>query len=392
MSAAAEVEAPPPAERKVMGDKFRNSIADAMPDNTKPVQRAIAAAPPKPAEKPPEKPASQPKPETPAPAPAPAPQPAEQPNGELKGKAREAFDKLEKAYQQQKSDSEKFKAELDKLQPQFGSITAERDVARAELETLRKGTEQYKAVEARAKELEDVVQRFALEQDPRFQAHYNQKIQLGKDIAKGTLAGDAAVKLDQILNMPPSRIRDEQMMALGAELDDFSRARLASAYVQIESIEREKHAELSRSAENLSKAREAALRQQQMEQAAREQQQKTFVDTLYQRIDPELQDVQDAPAFKEQMRQLATNTLDHNGFLEVAGYAAKGRKYDSTVTALKEENTKLQAQVQELTAAQPSPNGTGGSAPVRKDNSEPTAQNMGREVGAKFKEAMNKLK
>lgn len=385
MSAETAVEAPPPAERKAMGDKFRNSINIAMPDNTKNLPKPAQPAPaPKPAEPP--APASAP---TPAPPVPPEPKPAE-PAGELKGKAREAFEKLEKAMQSHKADAEKFRAELDKLQPQFGAITAERDVARSEVETLRKGSEAHKAAESRLKELEDVVQRFALAEDPVFKAHYNNRLDLTKEIAKSRVTGELATRLEHILAMPPSKAREEQMIALGAELDEFSRAKLAHAYFQIESIEGERHAELARSAENLSKAREVALRKQQMDQAALEAQQKTFVDTVYQRIDPELAGADDAPAFKEKMRLLATNGLDHNGFLEVAGYAAKGRKHDAVVTALKEELAKSQAQVEALTAAQPSPNGTGGSPPARRDNSEPTAQNTGREVGKTFRDELAK--
>lgn len=393
MSEAAvdELGAPPPASKEgisKMADAFRKQMSEAHPENAKRVPPQAATAPPAPKEPK----AAEPVKAAPMPSPSPAPSPAKAPEVDP------SMPKNAKDWKAHNEVKEKAIAEAKQFRAEADALKQEAATLKAELDGLKKGTAEYERVksehEATKKQLgeyQEIINRFSLENDPRFQAHYNEKRKLGVDIAKATVTSpEMAAKLESILALSPSRQRDEQIMALGAEMDDFGRARLASAYVQIEQIEREKHQELSRSAENLAKAREVETKRQQMELAAMQAQQKTFVETVFQRIDPELEgaDKNESATFKEQMRQIATNSFEPKVFLEVAGLAAKGRKFDATVNALKEENAKLQAQVQELTAANPTPNGTGSGQPVRRTSGAPDS--TGRELGNRFREALSK--
>lgn len=389
-------EAPPAAKEGIskMADAFRNKMAEAHPENAKrvPPQGSMAPPAPKPASAPAPAPAppKEAKPVETPPAPTPAPKAAVEVDPTMPKNAKDW-----KAHNEVKdkaiAEAKQFKAEAEALKNETATL-------KAELDGLKKGTAEYERVkseyEATKKERDDykgLVNQVALELDPQFQAHFNSRRQMAVGLAKDIpTTPEQKAKLEQILSFPPSQQRNEAIEAFSAELNEFQRHRLASTYVQLEHVERERSMELSKSAENLEKAREVRMKQQQMEQAAQLAQQKTFVDTVHQRIDPELdgEDKSDIASFKEKMRKVATNSYTPDEFLEVAGYAAKGRKHDAVVNSLKEENAKLQAQVQELTAAQPGANGTGGAAPARKASTAP--DQTGRQLGNKFREELAK--
>lgn len=417
MSAAAEAvaevvndDAAPPTERQSvnrMADAFRKQMANKMPANTKPpAQTAIApaappakpAAPPaKPAEKPAEQPPPAPSPAPPPTAPTPASvKPPTAPDGEP---AMPKNAKDWKAHNEVKdraiSEAKQAKAEADALKQEALNL-------KAELETLKRGTTEYdrvkteyEAVKKERDEFQGFVERFALAELPKFKEHYEGEI---KSIAAGVksfISPEAATKLDIILAMPMSRSREEQIKLFIAELDETDRLganAVANAYLNISVVERKKAAELDKASENLAAARAVEQKRQQEQQATLQQQQKTLVDIVHQRVAPELEGEEQGVAarFKEQMRQLVTSELDQKGLLEVVGYAAKGQKYDKAISERDFKIVTLEAQVSELTSAQPQVNGTGGSPPARQQpyNNDPMA--TGRQLGNKFRAALKR--
>lgn len=374
-----------------MADAFRDALK-------KPTAIAPAPAPAKPAEPKPD-PASKPAPKPPetkpaaAPAPVPAPGPSpekvEPTAPELKGKAREAWDKLETTMRTHKAEADKYKSEREELANQTVSL-------KAELETLKKGSAEYERVKSefdgtkkQLEEFQGIINRFALEQDPRFKNHYDNRIKQLSGTAKDFITGAALTKFEEIAALPMSRHKAEQIKAFIAEMDETDRMAATAAaniFVQMQSIELERQGELAKSSENLAQARTMALKQQQEEQAQRQSHLKAVVDLAHQQIAPELDgsEESEAAAFKETTRKLVFGELDQKDLLHVAVYAAKGRKYDSAIAALKEENAKLQSQVAELTASNIPANGTGGGERVQRRN----GPHDNSDIGPKFQTAL----
>lgn len=409
MSAATdELGAPPNAQKSInrMGDAFRSKMKEAIPENTKKLPTAIApAAPPKPKEqpapspapatKPSEKPAEKPEP---VPVPAPIPEPAKpvvtpQPAAEAS-----KIPKTHKDWADLNSVKEKAIQERD-------AIKAERDTLKAELETHKKGSAEYERIKAEHEtvkqqlqekdkalaERDDVLSKVFVEHDPQFQKHFNNRLASAKADAQEIVGKDLAAKLDAVLSMSPSDHRKELIEALGAELTPFQQSQLATAYQQVRLIERERQAELDKAGENKKIILAERERKEKEQTAQIEQNRRSMIESVDQKIEPELigLDAASASSLKSQLHKIVTGDASRDEFLNMLTNAARGHKYESEIKERDETIAKLNAQVEELTRGVAPLNGTGGGERIHRT---PTADpvEMGRGLGDKFRTALNK--
>lgn len=350
MSAAAEetVEIPPSEKAQI------NSMANAFKEAVKTIAKPAAIAPAEPPAKPAEKPSEAPKPtEKPHDKPAEQPKPSDPAqNNELKGKAREQFENLEKLMKKYKGDYESLKAQTD-------SVSAERDDLKTKLEAASKGTAEYEAAKQRLDEYDKIVKQFYIEHDPQFQSHFGQRISSAVLEAKEAVGPELSSKIETALQFPPSPYRDRQVAELAEGLDDFSKAALVTAYTELKRTERDRAAQLSNSKENHKKLLEVQSKQAREEAEKANQHRMLLLNQVNAQIDPDLVGVEPtvAASIKESVAKIVTGSASTEDYVQFLIRGAKSHKLSALEKEKDEKIAKLEAQLSELQTTQPSISG-----------------------------------
>lgn len=368
-----------PASEKVhinrMADKFRDAMKATKPE------KAIAEVPPAPAkpaapEKPaapapaPAKPAVPAEPPKPAPAAPAAPEPAALP-ADVKGKAREAFEALEKTMKKYRGDYEAMKPQFESLASEKTALIAERDAIKAERDAAKKGTEEYEALKKQYEDADKIIKQFYIENDPQFQAHFGQLIQSAKLEAVEAVGPEHAEKIKSILEMPPS-VRKQQLAPIFESLDEMSRIQLMHALTQLQGSERDRAAELAKSRENHAKlqqvrskeAQEQAAKAAELDMARRNE----LLSKVLLQIEPELNGYAEADAIKSAAKRFVFREGGPEDFVSVVSDAARWRRHSASLKEKDELIGKLQAQLAEVQASNPTTQSSGPST-VRKATS-----------------------
>lgn len=334
-----------------MGAKFKAALEN------KPAEAAPVVPAEKPSEKPPDKPAAAPpeKPVVPAVATA-APT-------ELKGKAREQFEKLE-------TEMKKWREAHDQLKPQF-------EMTQTELAKLKKDQERYAKMDSELEDLkkkgseyESIVKQFYIEHDPQFQLHFGQRLQAAVVEAKEAVGAEHAAKVEEILSYPPSPFRDKQLSEVADGLTDFQRTELVNAYSSLKRTERERKAELAKGPENYKKLLELQAGKAKEESIKAAENRNALLAHVQKQIEPELAGIDTALAetIKTTVKKVIEGDIDAESYVGLLVDSAKGKKFASVMKEKDDTIAKLQAQIQELSSAQPGMQG-GKAAEGKKDKS-----------------------
>lgn len=364
-----------PASEKVainnMGDKLKNAMAGIQkptaPAAIAPVPEKPKPAEPKPANndktvepKPPEKPAEVAKTEKPT---------------EPKSPSRENFEKLE-------SEAKRWREEANKLKPEYEQTKAKLAEMEAKLESTSKLQPEYEQAKQQLEEYQKLVKEFYVERDPQFQAHFGQRISTAVLEAKEAVGTELANKIEQVLQVPPSNFRDQQVAELSEGLNDFSKAALVSAYTELKRAERERKAELHKSSENYKKLQEVNAKKQQEEAAKVAENRNALLSIVNNQIEPELVGTEPelAQSIKANVKRMVNGEMDAKGYTEVLVFAAKGQKYDAIMKEKDDKIAKLEAQLDELQTTQPALSGSSPKAPAAKPGEF-------EDIGSKFRKA-----
>ncbi len=311
----------------------------------------------------PPSPTPPPNPATPAPAPAPVPTPTEPtPPPEMKGKAREAWQKLETLMKEYRTDAETYKAKVEAAAAEKAALALERDTFKVELETARKGTAEYEQLKQEYEKNDRIIKELAIEKSPQFQAHFGQRFQtalLDATEAVKAAGNETVEKVKAIMEMPPSDFREQQIRAIGGELDDFSRASLATAYNNLKATERERAVELSKPIENHKKLMEVQAREQAEQQARDAQVRATLVNLANTELAADLNGFAGAEAIKAEAKKMIMGEASTPEFMSTIKDAALWRRHAPTLKEKDELIGKLQAQLAELQTATPTLQTTG---------------------------------
>lgn len=377
-----------PASEKVhinrMADKFRDAMKATQPE------KSIAEVPPAPA-----KPVAPEKPAAPAPAPAKPVAPAEPPKpapaapepaalpADVKGKAREAFETMEVLMKKYRGEYEAMKPQFESLASEKTALIAERDAVKAERDAAKKGTEEYEALKKQYEDADKIIKQFYIENDPQFQAHFGQLIQSAKLEAVEAVGPEHAEKIKSILEMPPS-VRKQQLVPIFESLDEMSRIQLMHALTQLQGSERDRAAELAKSKENHAKlqqvrskeAQEQAAKAAELDMARRNE----LLSKVLVQIEPELSGYAEADAIKSAAKRFVFREGGPEDFVSVVLDASRWRRHGASLKEKDELIEKLQAQLAEVQASNPTTQSSGASterkSPPPMDNSD---------IGPKFR-------
>lgn len=179
-------------------------------------------------------------------------------------KAAERFKKIEsrayEAEQKAKKIAETLEAEKSALQKQIQDIAlkaAAKTEPPAETEAMKK----------RLAELEEVVSKTAIAEDPRFKARYDGQIAIEIESAKKLVPTDKADEFAELLAIPSSKKRTQLLKELTEGMDDFERGQVILAIKTIDNIASAKNAELANWKENKIHVEARQLEEQQVNSA-----------------------------------------------------------------------------------------------------------------------------
>lgn len=317
-------------------------------------------------------PAKPPAPVKPTDKPAPEPAPAETGKDDESKWPRSAKDW--DAFKTKRKEKEEI------LTKERAEIAKERDTIKGELESTRKEIEKLKGqgpspeLDTLKKERDDYAQRLRMlkvEKDPKFEAHFNGRTNAQLDMAKRIVGTESAERITQILKLPDSTQRDQQLEEAMVGLSTIQQNRLGSVVNSLAQIEQERESEISRWRENgeaLEKQEKVELEKRQTEY--KQSWEKGFTSMVTQASDPkdglyifqkregndpettawntsvdERIDRAKALVFNQDNKPetLAKAALYASGFPEILKWGK----------LMGEENTKLKEQIKALSAANP---------------------------------------
>jgi hypothetical protein len=229
--------------------------------------------------------------------------------------------------------------------------------------------QQLKALaESREKTVEEYSERLRLldvEQHPKFQAYFKNKIDAQHEIAK-EIGGD---KLVAALQMPAGEYRKEKLNELIAEMGPMEQSQLGSVLTNLRAIESERANEVASAKENYK-----TIQAQQQEQT--QKQQRAIEDTFKAVTGDVTSKEKGLPVFQERagdaewnqgvQERLALAQATFNGKLkpeqmaQQAYWAAAAPQLLIELNGALQRTTALEKEILELRAASPGPGGDGG--------------------------------
>lgn len=334
-------------------------------------------------------------PATPVPAP---PKPAEAPATEKKGAEKTALpvqDDPEMPPEIKSPEGKKnWKLWKQSSARQIGELEKERDAAKSELDAARKTAStatqktaladdpEYqqlkKSYAEKEKELETYSERIRLldvEQHPKFIAHYGGLLEAQMNIAKN-IGGDKAV---EILKLPNSAYRDEQLETLASELSPIKAAQLGSVLTRLDEIQADKSREIAKAKDSYA--------QIQTQEKQKSEQQRTAIEKVFQQVRNDVLDkdkglyvfherdgdVEWNNGVKERLsltEHALAGKLPPEDVAKAVYWAAAAPQFLMDNNSLRAKNAELEKAISELRALSPSPGGDkpgAGEAPVQEE-------------------------
>lgn len=161
-------------------------------------------------------------------------------------KAAERFKKIElRAYEAEQkakqiaAEKDAEKAALQKQIQDF-ALKASKTDQPSEVEAMKKQVEEWQAI----------VEKSAIQEDPRFKARYDGQISSEIEETKKMVAADNSGELAELMAIPVSKKRNERIKEIIDGLDDLDRIKVLNAVAKVDRISSEKASELSRWKEN----------------------------------------------------------------------------------------------------------------------------------------------
>jgi hypothetical protein len=263
--------------------------------------------------------------------------------------------------------SEKAKADWKGLRDNARKNKEEAETLRKRVAELESSSnkEEVESLRTRLAEYEQQLTVVAVERDPRFQRYFDGKTKALIETAK-SIGGD---KVASILQLPESEHRNKMLEDAVADLPPLQQARIGAVLNDVESLHREKAAELAR-ASDLYKTMQS--NQAEQTKAAEQQRLRVLNDTIERWSDPErgsplLRKTGDkdhdaeAERIKEQARAIYAGELDVRDMAKASLWAAKGPRLLQQVTTQAKRIKDLEAENESLKGAKPDIGSGGGS-------------------------------
>lgn len=243
----------------------------------------------------------------------------------------------------------------------------------------------FKALQSERDNLIARIEAIAVEKSPRFEAAFKPRVEAAISQAKAAVGSDKAKRVEDILNLPESAYRDEQIDAILQEIgSNFRQSKLTQAVAEIDRVNAERHALASRGSEIYKQWQADEQRDMQRQRQEREQQAiRTF--------DTELQGWQQAGYLKDEKEaSVARDVFIGKGDLEDAArasmWAVVGPKLASSSMEKDKRIRELEAELAKFRSVQPGRETSGGNAPTASDDI-PSDAGYGEAIGRLVQQA-----
>lgn len=291
-------------------------------------------------------------------------------------KAAERFKKIESRAHEAEEKAKQIAATLEsektafqkQLQDQLAKIAAKTEPP-AEVEAMKK----------RVAELEEVVSKTAITEDPRFKARYDGAIDAEIETAKKLVPSDKAEEFAEVLAMPVSKKRTQLLKELTEGMDDFERGGVLLSVRAIDGIASAKNVELAKFKENKVHVDAEQIRQKETEAARIQEIQKvawtkgmavvssaeTGLEVFRKAAGNDEWNAQVDQRIANVQRQLSN--LEPEKIVEMAARAVASEDYRQRFLASRILVKKLSSELDELKKAEPEAGNDGGDAPNAPD-------------------------
>lgn len=276
-------------------------------------------------------------------------------------------DKWPRSAQEWKKFKEVRSKQLTERETKIKALETELSEVRAKINQPSVDPKEIEALKKERDELSNELKVAKVERHPRFKAYFEGKTNAQIDLAKKIVGPDMANKVEEVLKLPEGTYRNNQIEEVMVGLGPIQQSRFGGILNALSEIESERNREIQNASASYDSLQKS---QQEQMQAAQANFQKTVADTL--------QSVQDAKNGLPQW-QKRDGDAEWNAGLEERLKSAKnllsGTVTDPKVViqaaldavalpavlkdnlGLREHIKKLEAQVQKLSAANPSPVG-----------------------------------
>ena len=338
---------PPTVQINKMSDRFKEALSRTDTPVPPPTPTLEPKAPQKPAETQPDPfKSNTPKPEKPAESKEPKP-------------SREHFKVLE--------------TQRDELKAKYEAAEARARQVEIEIQEVKaKAPKDYEEIKALAVKNQEFVDRFYVEQSPQFKAAFDEKIASSIDEAKETVGLEHAERVAELLAMPQSAKRQEELNEISSNLSSFQQAVLVKVFSDVRRMQKERSAELAKSAENVKNLkfaesehatrtkleRQQALERAYLVTAAEAAQQSVH----FKRVDGNEEHNQRVVENEQMLKEYTTRDLAPDEHAKLAHWAVRGIRSAQTDQIRDALISKLQAELKAIHSANPSVQG-GGATP-----------------------------
>ncbi len=282
-------------------------------------------------------------------------------------------------------------ARLDAATKERDEIKAERDRVKTEIETLRKQgpSPELDKLKAERDQLSDQLRLVSVENHPKFKSYFENKTNAQLEMAKRIAGSEKGERIVQLLKAPEGPLRDQELENALADLNTVQQSRIASVLNNLADIDAEKQGEIAKARDSYQKIQSD---QSETEKQAQARTQQSFNDIISSYTDKD----KGSPAFQKRdgdeawnagvdqrlgmAKELLFGNPGQEAVMKAAMAAASVPAILEHAKAITAENARLQAQIKELTAAQPkvteAPKAAGSSAPKQPTRNDPTADPM----------------
>lgn len=276
-----------------------------------------------------------------------------------------------------KEREQKLQAEIKARETKLTEYDTKLKTLETELNTVREkatagNPESQAEVERLKKELEDYSQRLAVTEvtsHPKFVSYFKEKVDEQISLAKQIVGTEMADKVEQALKLPDGEYKELRIEEIFADLSPMQQSRFTLRLENLQSIERERQSEIAKAGESRAK-----LQAEQKSSAERRttEGKKLFVDVVKSMQDPKdgmviYQLREGDEAWNTQVKDAITEAerlfFGHpdkkpadmiKATLNAAAFPVLLKSYEQNMRVRDEKISKLEAQVKELSAAQPS--------------------------------------
>ena len=250
----------------------------------------------------------------------------------------------------------------------FKKIKEDRDNARTELENLKKelsslkessSSEDLDRIKKERDQLSEELKLTAIERHPEFRRKYEERAGAIVSQAKEMVGMGLEQKITQLMFMPDSDDRTEQLDDIFAELPVSKQARLAGLISEVDKLQADRTQELANADETLNQlqSQDQSQLQERLELTS-----KTFDEVAQQASNLEMYRLKDGDEDWNRevegrmnvARNIFTGSSNQEDLALASLWAAAGPAYREAYGAQIEVNRRLQQQIKDLTGANPS--------------------------------------